>query len=94
MITDYIMNQQRVPSYHDRLPSNFVPMFWRELYFLTGYGGFELLGSPSIDLTHASNTTLKGYMKGMAALKLFSGLSKFVIRDGRGDGKLWTTVLY
>lgn len=63
-------------------------MFWRELGFLTGNAGYQLLGSPRLDLTHVGNTTLKGYNEGIQSLAYFGMLSNMVILDGRGEGWL------
>ena len=86
VVLDYIINKQNQTDSRNRLPSEFVVMFFRELSFLTGYFDFELLGSPTIDLTHAGNTTLKGHMNGAKALIFFGRFDKFMVRDGRGEG--------
>lgn len=86
VVPDYIVNEQKVRP-DGPLSPQFTVMFWRELGFLSGYFGFEVLGSPMLDLTHASNTTLKGYSSGLQSLAFFGKLSNMVILDGRGEGE-------
>ena len=86
VIPDYVVNEQKKRP-EGRLPPRYVLMFWRELGFLTGNAGFPMLGSPKLDLTHASNTTLAGYKLGMKSLKFFSLIKNMVVLDGRGEGE-------
>lgn len=86
VVPDYITNVQKVRP-EGPLPPQYTVMFWRELGFLSGNFGFELIGSPTIDLTHAGNTTLEGYRTGLESLRYFGMLKYFVIMDGRGEGE-------
>lgn len=87
VVPDYVANLQNHTLPPTRLPQQYVMMFWRELYFLTGAFGFEMIGSPSLDLTHAGNTSLAGHMNGMKGLFFFASLAQFLIRDGSGEGE-------
>lgn len=69
------------------LPARFIPMYLRELMFLAGTADFTVTSSPMLDLTHASNTTIKNHSDGLAALHLLSGSVQLLLRDGRGEGE-------
>ncbi|XP_067933303.1 uncharacterized protein [Watersipora subatra] len=87
VIPDYIINKQNHTTFSHRIPPEAVVLFWRELYFLTGYFGYDFLASPTIDLSYASNTTLSGHMNGLKAIGFLAPMAALIIRDGRGEGQ-------
>lgn len=93
MVPDYILNEQKLRP-DGPMPPQYTVMFWRYLAIYTWYFGFELLGSPMLDLTHAGNTTLHGHLDGIQSLKEYSMLSAMVILDGRGEGETNISIMW
>lgn len=59
---------------------------WRGLGQYMSKLGFDVLKTPVLDLTRASNTSLLSHVRALETMmQLTEGT--FAIRDGRGDGK-------
>lgn len=88
VVADHIMNPPMTPPPNQLDPRD-VLLLWRRLSFRAWPLNQTVMGAPSIDLTHASNTTLRGHIEGMKELQVMTMMSNFIIRDARGNGKLF-----
>lgn len=69
------------------LPSTYMTMYWMNIGNLAQSIGWQMLVSPVLDLTHSGGTAIQDHIDGFQILRLFVPTLKYVIRDGRGDGK-------
>lgn len=87
MIADRVVDIQQ-NSEPESTQAKDVLFLWRHISKEALTYNMSVIGAPSLDLTHASNTTIQGHIDGMTELAIWTWMNDFIIRDSTGSGEI------